>query len=186
MSTGMLRTLHRPDAVARRPYQFSWGVQSLSWRRFAVRKNFSNGRRKLINACAWDDDAVSAAMSFLCDAQESAALVLPELDIEMLALNLQFFRLDDVIHFALRSPSLGSGTLKWKKNPRLLREFLIRRCVGKKAVIWVPERLAYQRRMVAVSPPQPRLWCALILRPQACLIPSILVPIGPRTDDSPP
>jgi hypothetical protein len=30
----------------------------------------------------------------------------------MLALNLQFSRLDDVIHFALRAPSLGGGTLK--------------------------------------------------------------------------
>jgi hypothetical protein len=55
-------------------------------------------------------------MSFLSDTQEFAAVVLPELDIEMLALNLQFFRLDDVVHFALRPPSLGSGTVEWKKN----------------------------------------------------------------------
>jgi hypothetical protein len=66
-------------------------------------------------------------MSFLCDTQESTALILSELDIEMLALNLQFFRLDDVIHFALRPASLDSRTLKWKKNPRLLRKFLTRR-----------------------------------------------------------
>jgi hypothetical protein len=33
----------------------------------------------------------------------------------MLALNLQFSRLDDVVHFALRAPSLGSGTPRWKK-----------------------------------------------------------------------
>ena len=38
-------------------------------------------------------------MSFLRDTQESTALVFPELDIEVLALNLQFSRLDDVIHF---------------------------------------------------------------------------------------
>jgi hypothetical protein len=38
-------------------------------------------------------------MSFLGDAQEFPAIVLTELHIEMLALNLQFFRLDDVIHF---------------------------------------------------------------------------------------
>jgi hypothetical protein len=37
----------------------------------------------------------------------------------VLALNLQFFRLDDVVHFALRAPSLGIGTFKWKENPRL-------------------------------------------------------------------
>ncbi|KAG0505657.1 MAG: hypothetical protein Udaeo_09850 [Candidatus Udaeobacter sp.] len=58
-------------------------------------------------------------MSFFSDTQEFTAVVLPEFDIEMLALNLQFFRLDDVVHFALRAPSLGSGTLKWKKNRRL-------------------------------------------------------------------
>ena len=96
-------------------------VQRLSWGGFAVRKNFSNCRRKLINARARNDDAVAAAVSFLGDPQEPAAVVLPELDIEMLALNLQFFRLDDVVHFALRPPSLGSRPLKWKKNRRLFR-----------------------------------------------------------------
>jgi hypothetical protein len=67
-------------------------------------------------------------VSFLGDTQKSTALILPELDVEVFALNLQFFRLDDVIHFALRAPSLGNKALKWKKNPRLLREFLTRRC----------------------------------------------------------
>lgn len=101
-----------------------WGVQQLSWRRFAVRKNFSNGRRKLFNTCAWHDDTITAAVSFLSDPQEFAALIFPELDIEVLALNLQFFRLDDVVHFALRPPSLGSLTFKWKKNRRSLGDFL--------------------------------------------------------------
>jgi hypothetical protein len=53
----------------------------------------------------------------------------------MLALNLQLFRLDDVVHFALRPPSMGSRTLKWKKNPRLLRKFLITSLRGTPAVI---------------------------------------------------
>ena len=78
-------------------------VQQLSWRGFAVCQNFSNDRRKLINAGARHDDAVPTPMSFLSDTQEFTAVVLPELDIEMLALNLQFFRLDDVVHFALRA-----------------------------------------------------------------------------------
>jgi hypothetical protein len=91
-------------------------VQWLSWRGFAVCQNFSNDRRKLINAGAGHDDAVPAPMSFLSDTQEFTSVVLPELDVEVLALNLQFFRLDDVVHFALRPPSLGSETLKWKKN----------------------------------------------------------------------
>ena len=92
-------------------------VQQLSWRGFAVCKNFSNRRRKIFNAGTRHDDAVAAAVSFLSDTQEFTAVVLPELDIEMLALDLQFFRLDDVVHFALRPPSLGSRPLKWKKNP---------------------------------------------------------------------
>jgi hypothetical protein len=57
-------------------------------------------------------------VGFFGDTQEPASLIFPELHIEVLALNLQFSRLDDVIHFALRAPSLGSRTLKWKKNPR--------------------------------------------------------------------
>jgi len=78
-------------------------LQRLSWRAFAIRKNFRNRRSKIINARARHDDAVPAAMSFLGDTQEPAALILPELDIKMLALNLQFFRLDDAVHFALRA-----------------------------------------------------------------------------------
>src|SRR5215813_7140595 len=95
--------------------------QRLSRRCFAVRKNCSYRRRKFINPCAWHDDAVTAAVSFLGDPQELAALIFPELDIKVLALNLQFFRLDDVIHFALRAPSLGCRRPKWKKNRRLFR-----------------------------------------------------------------
>jgi hypothetical protein len=81
-------------------------VQCLSWRAFAVRKNFSNRRRKVIDTGTRHDDAVAASVSFLGDAQESPAVVLPELHVEMLALDLQFSRLDDVIHFFLRPPTL--------------------------------------------------------------------------------
>jgi len=80
-------------------------------------------RCKVINTRAGDDDAVTAAVSFFSDAQESTAIVLAELHVEMLALNLQFSRLDDVVHFALRPPSLGSGTLEWKKNPQVFSHF---------------------------------------------------------------
>jgi hypothetical protein len=89
-----------PNALRSRRGDRSTLVQRLRWRRFAVCKNFSNGRRKIINARAGHDDAVTTAVSFLSDTQESAALIFPELDVEMLALNLQFSRLDDVIHFA--------------------------------------------------------------------------------------
>ena len=77
--------------------------QRLSRRCFAVGKNVSNGRCKLLNAGTRHDDAITAAVSFLSDAQEPTAVIFPELDIEVLALNLQFSRLDDVVHFALRA-----------------------------------------------------------------------------------
>jgi len=45
-------------------------------------------------------------MRFFGDAQESSALVFSELHVKMLALYLQFSRLDDVIHFPLKAPTL--------------------------------------------------------------------------------
>ena len=80
-------------------YGIQEAVQRLSWRTVVIRQNFSNRRRKVIDAGTRHDDAVAAPVSFLGDAQESPAVVLAELHVEMLALNLQFFRLDDVIHF---------------------------------------------------------------------------------------
>ena len=137
----------------------------LSWRGLAVGKNCSNRRRKLINARARHDDAVAAAVSFLGDTQEPAALIFPELDVEVLALNLQFFRLDDVVHFALRAPSLGSGTLKWKKNPRLLREFLTGSLLGKTAVIDASGAFSAMRGGLLCCPLNLDSGARLILRP---------------------
>ena len=45
-------------------------------------------------------------MSFFGDAQEFPALIFSELHVEMLAFYLQFSRLDDVIHFPLKPPTL--------------------------------------------------------------------------------
>ena len=42
--------------------------------------------------------ARSAAVGFFGDAQKFPAIVLAELDVEVLALDLQFSRLDDVVH----------------------------------------------------------------------------------------
>jgi len=95
------------------------GVQRLRRCSFAVCQNFSNRRRKVIDAGTRHDDAVTAAVSFLSDAQEPAAVVFSELDIEVLALNLQFSRLDDVIHFALRPPSLGIPATEGKQIPHV-------------------------------------------------------------------
>jgi len=84
-------------------------MQRLSWRGFAVCQNFSNGRRKIINTGTRHDDAVAASVSFLSDTQEFPTVVLPELDVEMLSLDLQFSRLNDVVHFFLAPPSLGAA-----------------------------------------------------------------------------
>src|SRR5438128_7519264 len=100
------------------------GVQRLRRCGFAVCQNFSNRRRKVVDAGTRHDDAVTAAVSFLSDAQESPAVVLPELHVEMLALDLQFSRLDNVIHFSLRPPTLRSRFGGWKQNPQGLCKFL--------------------------------------------------------------
>src|SRR5206468_10918164 len=81
-------------------------IQRLSWCAFVVRQNFSNCCRKVIDAGTRHNDAVAAAMSFFGDAQESPALIFSELNVEMLAFYLQFSRLDDVIHFPLKGPTL--------------------------------------------------------------------------------
>jgi hypothetical protein len=90
----------RDRRAARRSHQFT---PELNWRAFAVRQNFSNGRRKVIDTGTWHNDAVPAAVSFFGDAQESSAVVFTELHIEVFALNLQFSRLDNVIHFYLEA-----------------------------------------------------------------------------------
>jgi|SRR6516162_182831 len=95
---GALRRLPRlRDSTASLPLG-----QQLRRCSFAVRKNLSDRRRKFIKARARHDDAVTAAVSFLGDTQESPAVIFPEFDVEILALNLQFSRLNDVVHFALR------------------------------------------------------------------------------------
>jgi len=86
--------------------QLNQEIQRLRRCGFAICQNFSNRRRKIIDTGTRHDDAVTASVSFLSDAQESPAVVLTELHIEMLALDLQFSRLDDVVHFFLAPPTL--------------------------------------------------------------------------------
>jgi hypothetical protein len=64
---------------------------------------FGNGPGKIIYSGARYDDGITAAVSFLRDSQEFPTLVLPEFHVEMLALDLQFSRLDDIIHFLNRA-----------------------------------------------------------------------------------
>ena len=75
------------DETPQRDVPTDWR-QQLSRRGFAVSKNLSYRRCKVINTGTRHDDAVTAAMSFFSDAQKSTALVFAELDVEVLALNL--------------------------------------------------------------------------------------------------
>ena len=93
------------DRVVALP-QLNQEIQRLRRCGFAIRQNFSNRRRKIIDAGTRHDDAVTASVSFLSDAQESPAVVLTEFHVEMLALDLQFSRFDDVVHFFLAPPTL--------------------------------------------------------------------------------
>jgi len=94
-------------------------AQRLSWRGFAVCQNFSNRRRKVVDTGAGHYDAVPASVSFFGDAQESSAVVFAELHVEMLALDLQFSRLDDVIHFSLRPPTLPQSNRPMEEKSAL-------------------------------------------------------------------
>jgi hypothetical protein len=123
----------QPTWLPRKPNQRSGG---LSWRAFVVRQNFSNCRRKVIDAGTRHDDAVAAAMSFFGDAQESSALVFPELHVEMLALNLQFSRLDNVIHFFLRPPTLPHPF--WGMEEKSAESVQILCARIRLATVWLP------------------------------------------------
>ena len=70
-------------------------------------ENFTDGRGKVFHAGARHNDGVAPAVGFLGDAQEFPTIVLPELDVEMLPLDLQLPRLDDVIHFLQTVQSMG-------------------------------------------------------------------------------
>src|SRR5437762_2841350 len=93
-------------------------------------QNFRNGRCKVINAGTRNDDAVAAAVSFLGDAQEFPTIILAELHVKMLTLNLQFFRLDNVIHYSWSRRLYGSRFREGKKNPRFFAQFRRRKPTG--------------------------------------------------------
>lgn len=90
-------------------------------------------------------------MSFLGDAQELPAIVLAELHIEMLALNLQFFRLDDVIHFCLQPPTLSQAVWGMEEKSAVLEHFswLVGFALsGPKACLYLPASRGLLRWLV--------------------------------------
>jgi hypothetical protein len=63
-------------------------------------------------------------MSLFGDAQEFPAFVLTELDVEMFALNLQFSRLDNVIHFLPEAADSNASILEnGRKIGRIYAKF---------------------------------------------------------------
>jgi hypothetical protein len=118
----------------------------LSWRTFVVRQNFSNCRREVIDPGTRHDDAVAAAMSFFSDAQESPALVFPELHVEMLALYLQFSRLDDVIHFPLKAPTLPHSFWAMEEKSAGFVQILWGARYGRPPCGWQPSAGAFDLR----------------------------------------
>ena len=120
--SGLAMSTQAADAAA--SIESASAVQRLSWRTVVIHQNFSDRCRKIINAGTRYDDAIAASMSFLRDAQESPAVVLAELHVEMLALDLQFFRLDDVIHFPEAADSSASQLWNGRKIRTVNANFL--------------------------------------------------------------
>src|SRR5438094_4301566 len=105
-------------------------LSGLARRASVIRQNFRNGRCKVIHAGTGHDDAVAPAVSFLGDAQEFPTIILAELHVKMLPLNLQFFRLDNVIHHSWSRRLYGSRFTEGKKNPRFFAKFRRRKPTG--------------------------------------------------------
>src|SRR5205807_4999881 len=81
---------------------------------------------KSIDARARDDDGVAAAVGFLGNAQEFAPVVLTELDVKILAFDLQLPGLDEIIHFCKKPRSLGRSA--WKREADFLAEKVSGNC----------------------------------------------------------
>ncbi len=61
-------------------------------------QDFADRRCEVIQPCAGNDDRIAPAVGLFRDAQELSAVVLPELHVEVLALNLKLLRLDNIVH----------------------------------------------------------------------------------------
>src|SRR5947209_13526445 len=83
-------------------------LSGLARRASVIRQNFRNCCCKVIHAGTRNDDAVAPAVSFLGDAQEFPTIILAEFHVKMLTLNLQFFHLDNVIHYSWSRRLYGS------------------------------------------------------------------------------
>jgi hypothetical protein len=68
--------------------------------------DFAGRRHEFFQAGARNDDRVPTTMRLLGDAHKAAAFVLSEFNVKMLALDLEFFRYNYVIHDAFGGANL--------------------------------------------------------------------------------
>ena len=85
---------------------------NLSWRNtLGVINHVVDSSRKLLHTRARHDNRIPATMRFLGDPKKLAAVIFAEFDVEMLALDLQFPGLYEVIH-------LFAKTAEFRTNRR--------------------------------------------------------------------
>lgn len=63
------------------------------------RQYFVEKAAKIVQPSAGNDDSITATVGFLSDSEKPSSVILSKLDKEVLALNLEFARFDDIIHF---------------------------------------------------------------------------------------
>jgi hypothetical protein len=68
------------------------------WHSIRRVNHFTGHRHELLKARTRDDDRVATTMSFLGDTHEAASFIFSKFNVEMLTLNLEFFRDDYVVH----------------------------------------------------------------------------------------
>jgi hypothetical protein len=130
-----------PATVIQPPQLYSQFTRS-GWRPFGAYNHFADRCSKLVHARARHDNGVAAAVRFLGDPEEFASVIFPEFNVEMLPLDLQFLRLDDIVHFC-EPASLGwfrtrmeaqnclkmlqvAGTSRWDADPVRQGDGLVR------------------------------------------------------------
>jgi hypothetical protein len=79
---------------------------------FCVIDHVVDRGRKFFHARARDNDGIAAAMCFLGNPEELAALIFAQFHVEMLAFDLQLPRLNQIIHVCKKRRSLGRFSSK--------------------------------------------------------------------------
>jgi len=74
-------------------------ARSVSYRGPIGVKDLVDGGREIPYTRARDDDRVPSTVRFLRDPEKSPPIVFTKLDVKTLPFDLEFFRLDDAVHF---------------------------------------------------------------------------------------